>query len=204
MKPNEPDQPQDVWKTQNEEMRMARITVRPDDLAALVRSRENLNKFVYWAATIIMALLAAGFLYNVFSSNQPWIRFGQAWAFGLLAYVLGTQLPYRPGKKNASEACVHFLERQHEDRARGYLRLRRQLWLLMPCIVASWIGEGPLLVAKENGLDPSTWLFRFCAGPWPFIFITAVVVLIWLAFGAAANKAKREAEEIRLGFAENA
>jgi hypothetical protein len=204
MTPDDPDQAQDIWKTQNEETQMVRIKTHPEDLAGLVRSRENLNKFVYWSATAVAGLLAAGFLYNVFTANQPWIRFGQAWALGLLAYVLGTQLPYRPRKKNAQESCVRFLVQQHEERARGYLRLRRLLWLLVPSIAASWLGEGPLTMAKENGLDPSTRLFRFCAGPWPFVLVIAALALVWLAFGAAAGKARQDAKGIGVGDGENA
>src|ERR1700683_1231841 len=102
---------------------------------------------------------------------------------------------------NCCGACLPFLERQHEERARGYLRIRRQLWLLSPSIGASWLGKGPLIVVKASGLDPSSWLFRFCAGPWPFLLIVAAVVSVWLVFGAAADKARRDAEEIQAGIA---
>jgi len=202
MTPSDPDQPQSVWKTQNDETQMARIKVLPEELAALVRSRESLNTFAYWTAVTVTGLLAAGFLYNVWSGNEPWIRFAQAWALGLLAYVCGTQLQYRAGKKGAQETCVHFLERQHEERARSYLRIRRQLWLLIPSFVASWLGKGPVLMAKASGLDPSSWFFRFCAGPWPFLLIFAALALVWLAFGAAADKARRDVEEIQASIAD--
>jgi hypothetical protein len=203
MTPRDSDQAQYVWKAQNKETQMVRIKTDPEDLVALVRSREKLNKFVHWTATTVVALLAAGFLYNVFSANQPWIRFGQAWALGLVAYVLGTQFPHRPRRKDAQESCVRFLARQHEERARSYLRLRRLLWLLIPSIVASWLGKGPLTMAKEKGLDPSAWFFRFCTGPWPFVLLMAALVFVWLAFGAAAGKATRDAEEIRVSVADN-
>src|ERR1035441_6012797 len=74
-----------IWRAQNDKRQMARIKAHPEELKRLVRSRENLNKVVYWTAMTVMTLLATGFLYNVFSTNQPWIRFGQAWALGLLA-----------------------------------------------------------------------------------------------------------------------
>ncbi len=204
MTANDPDPAQDIWRAQNDKRQMARIKAHPEELERLVRSRENLNKVVYWTAMTVMTLLATGFLYNVFSTNQPWIRFGQAWALGLLAYILGTQLRYRPRRRDTPETCVRFLARQHEERARGYLRLRRLLWLLIPTIVASWLGEGPLNIAKEKGLDPSTWLFRFCASPWPFVLVVAALMLVWLAFGAAAGKARVDAEQLRLGVVDNA
>src|ERR1035441_2280485 len=100
MTANDPDQAQDIWRAQNDKRQMARIKAHPEELKRLVRSRENLNKVVYWTAMTVMTLLATGFLYNVFSTNQPWIRFGQAWALGLLAYVLGTQSLYRPRRRD--------------------------------------------------------------------------------------------------------
>jgi hypothetical protein len=197
MLPDDFREPENVWKAQDEEKRAMQIKVKPEELAALVRSREKLNTFVQWAGVAVMGSLAAVFLYNVWSADQPWIRFGQAWAFGLLAYVLGTEIKYGTGRKGVNEPCVRFLERQHEERARDYLRIRRRLWLLIPSIVASWLGEGPLTLAKARGLDPSSWLFQFCAGPWPFILVAAGLAFVWLAFGSAATKARRDLEELR-------
>lgn len=188
MTANDPDQAQAIWKAQNDKTQIARIKARPEELEGLVRSRENLNKAVYWTAMTVITLLAAGFLYNVFSTNQPWIRFGQAWALGAVAYVLGTQLHYRASSKEAHETCVRFLERQHEERARGYLRIRRQLWLIIPSIVASWIGKGLLISAQAA---------------WPFFLVIAALILVWLAFGAAADKAMRDAKEIGVGLTGN-
>jgi hypothetical protein len=194
MQPSDSHEPETVWKAQNEG---EQIIMKPDELAALARSRENLNKFVHWAAVFVMSSLALKSLYNVWAVDEPWIRFGQAWVFGLLAYVLGTELENGVGRKGVSEPCLRFLERQHEKRARGYLRIRRRLWLLIPSIVASWLGGGPQIVARARGLGPSSWIFRFCAGPWPFIFVIVGLMLVWLAFGAAARKAMQDLEEIR-------
>jgi hypothetical protein len=197
MRPDDSHEPENVWKAQDEEKQAMQIRVKPEELAALVRAREKLNTFVHWAAVIVTGSLAAGSLYNVWSVDQPWIRFGQAWMFGLLAYVLGTELDYGAGRKGVNEPSVRFLESQHEERASGYLRIRRRLWLLIPSIVASWLGGGPLNLARARGLDPSSRLFQFCAGPWPFILVGACLVLVWLAFGSAAAKARRDLEELR-------
>ncbi len=196
MLPDDLREPENVWKAQDEEKQAMQIKVKPEELAALVRSREKLNTFLQWAGVAVTGSLAAGLLYNVWSADQPWIRFGQAWAFGFLAYVLGTEFKYGAGRKEVNEPCVRFLERQHEERARGYLRFRRRLWLLIPSIVASWLGGGPLTFARAKGLDPSSWLFQFCAGPWPFILVAACLALAWLAFGGAAAKARRDLEEL--------
>ncbi len=197
MRPNDFEELENVWKAQDEEKQAVQLSVKPEQLAALVRSREKLNTFVHWAGIAVVGSLAAGFLYNVWSADQPWIRFGQAWAFGLLAYFLGTEVRCRAPRKGVHEPCVHFLGRQHEERVRGYLRLRGKLWLLIPSIVASWLGGGPLSLAKARGLDPSSWIFQFCAGPWPFILVGVGLVSVWFAFGSAAAKARRDLAELR-------
>jgi len=76
------------------------------------------------------------------------------------------------------------------------LRIRRRLFLLIPGIVASWWGGGPLTAAKARGLDPSSWLYHFLAGPWPFVLIVTALVLVWFAFGKAAEKAAQDREEV--------
>jgi hypothetical protein len=184
-----------AWKDEGE--RAEQITFQPAELAALVRSRERLNNFTRWACVAVMTALAVGFLYNVTLEAQPWIRLGQAWAFGWLAYVFGTQVEFNKGRKGVDQSCFHFLELQHEERGRSYLRIRRRIWLLAPSILLSWVGGDPLAAAKARGLDPSSWLFHFCAGPWPFILVGATLVCVWLAFGRAAGKAKRDLNELR-------
>ncbi len=175
MQPSDSHEPQTVWKAQIEEKQI--INDKPEELAAMARSRQNLNKFLHWAAVVVMSSLALKSLYNVWAVDQPWIRFGQAWVFGLLAYVLGTELERGVRRKGVSEPCLHFLERQHGERARGYLRIRRRLWLLIPSIVASWLGGGPQMLVRARGIDPSSWIFRFCAGPWPFILVIAALII---------------------------
>ena len=201
MLPDDANGPGNVWKAQDAKEQAGTIKIDPAELAALARSRQKLNAFVHWTAATAMGSLAAGFLYHVWSADQPWIRFGQAWAIGFLAYVFGAEFNFGEGRKGVSEPCVRFLERQHEERARGYLRMRSRLWLLLPSIVASWLGGGPMAAVKARGLDSSSWLFRFCAGPWLFVVVGAALILVWLAFGGAAAKAQRDLEELRRNVA---
>jgi len=197
MLPSDNDRLESVWKAHGGKEPGTNVKVDPDELAALARSRQKLNAFVHWTATAVMGSLAAAFLYHVWSIDQPWIRLGQAWAFGVLAYVFGAELKFGAGRKGVSEPCIHFLECQHEERARGYLRVRRRLWLLLPSIVASWLGGGPIALAKTTGMDTSSLLFRFCAGQGPFVLVGACFILVWLALGAAAAKARRDIEKLR-------
>jgi hypothetical protein len=199
MPSDDSDEAENVWRAQNEGKQPMNIGYEPDRIASLARSREKLNVLVRWGGITVTGALALGFLYKVWSTDQPWIRFGQAWAFGWLAFMVGTESGHSAGRKGVYEPCIRFLELQHEERAKGYLRLRVRLWLLVPSIVASWLGGGPLMAARARGLDPSSWLFHFCAGPWPFIIAVLVLALVWLAFGGAARKAKRDVEDLHRG-----
>jgi hypothetical protein len=194
--PGEPD-PESVWKSQEREEPTMQYALTPSELCAMSRSRERLNALVFWAVTTVMAALAGAGLYNVYRLDQPWIRLGQVWAVGVIVYLVAAGLNRGRARMGASEPCARFLERQHEERRRGYLWIRRRLFLLVPAMVASWWGGGPLAQAKARGLDPSSWLYRFCAGPWPFVLAGAVLILVWFLFAKAAEKAFRDAEEIR-------
>ena len=62
MQPDDSLEAQNTWKAQTEGKETLRAEVKPEELAALVRSRERLNKFVRWAVIAVMSSLAVGFL----------------------------------------------------------------------------------------------------------------------------------------------
>ena len=101
---------------------------------------------------------------------------------------------------SASESCASFLRRSFEDKRVGFLGIRRYLFLLIPPILVSWWGGGGLALRlsrlRAMGVDPSSRLYEFASGPWPFVITGVLLVLIWLAFGEAAKKASRELEEL--------
>jgi hypothetical protein len=195
--PREPDALETEWKSQTEEEQGSmQIALTPDRLCAMARSREKLNARVIGTVVTVMAALAGALLYNVYSIDQPWIRLGQTWTLGVIVYLFGPVFERGRGRMGASEPCVQFLARQHEERRLGYLHIRRRLFLFIPGMLASWWGGGPLAAAKAPGLDPSSWLFHFYAGPWLFLIAGAALVLVWFAFGKAAEKAAHDREEV--------
>jgi hypothetical protein len=161
----------------------------------MVRSREKLNARVTRAVAVVTVALSAAFLYNIYRLDQPLSRLGQAWTLGVLVYLFGPAFERGRHRRGASEPCAHFLERQHEERRCGYLRIRHRLFLFVPGIVASWWGGRPMAVAKARGLDPSSWLFHFYSGPWLFLITVTALLLVWLAFGKAAEKAAHDRDE---------
>jgi hypothetical protein len=196
--PREPDAPEAAWRSQAEEQqRNMQIALTAGELFAMAQSREKLNARVIRCVVVVAVALAAAFLYNVYRIDQPWIRLGQAWTLGVIVYLAGPALERGRRRMGASEPCAHFLARQHEERRYGYLRIRRRLFLFIPGIVASWWGGGPLYAAKARALDPSSWLFDFYVGPWLFLITGTALVLVWFAFGKAAEKAAHECEEVR-------
>jgi hypothetical protein len=200
--PREPDTPEAAWKSQGEEQqRSMHIVLTPEELCAIARSREKLNARVIRGVVVVTLALAAALLYNVYTLDQPWIRLGQAWTLGVIVYLFGPAFERGRRPTGASEPCARFLAKQHEERQRGYLRIRRRLFLFIPGIAASWWGGGPLTAARARGLDSSSWLYHFLAGPWPFALTVTVLVFVWFAFGKAAEKAARDREEVQHAIA---
>jgi hypothetical protein len=195
--PREPDAAGAVWRSQGEEQqRSMQIALTSEELCAMAQSREKLNARLIRGVVVVMVALAAALLYNVYRIDQPWIRLGQAWTLGVIVYLFGPVLERGRRRTGVSEPCAQFLRRQHEERQRGYLRIRRRLFLFIPGMVASWWGRFPLAAAKAGGLDRASWLDHFLEGPWPLVITLTVLVLVWFAFGKAAEKAARESEEV--------
>jgi hypothetical protein len=187
----------DVWRDQDdEEEGTVQIKTEPEDFAQRARSLERQHALLGWSALIVASAISIVALHNVYAAEQPWIRLGQAWMVVVVFYIFVTEFQRRV-VKGSDEPCAYFLERQHEERAKSYLRVRRIVPLLVPSIAATWLGGGPLIAAKARGLNPSSWLFQFCAGPAPFIIFGACLVFVWWAFGFSAKKAYRERDEIR-------
>jgi len=203
--PNEPrehDTPEAAWKSRKEEgHKSMQIALTPEELCALAQSREKLNARVVRGVVVVTVALAAALLYNVYRVDQPWIRLGQAWTLGVMVYLFGPLFERGRRLTGASEPCAQFLAKQHEQRQRGYLRIRSRLFLLIPGILASWWGGGLLAAAKARGLDPSSWLYHFLAGPWPFVLTVMALVLGGLPFGKAAEKAAQDREEVHRAIA---
>jgi hypothetical protein len=170
----EPDTPQNVWRSQTEEKQPSmQILLTPEKLCAMARSRKKLNAYVSRALMAVTMVLAGALLYNVYRIDQPWIRLGQAWTLGVIIYLFAPALESGRRRLGASDPCARFLGRQHEE-------LRRRLFLFIPGICACWWG-------RAQAISPSPWLF----------LITGVaLILVWVAFGKAANKAARERDEI--------
>jgi hypothetical protein len=186
-----------VWKSiQGEEETKMDITFMPDQLCAMARSRERES---IWSRRVLLALLASlagAFAYSVLAVSQVWVRLSQAW---LLAWTCLLVWRFRrgPRRMNATESCASFLRREFESKRRGLLEIRRSMFLLIPAILGSWWGRGPALRLKSLGVDPSSRMYAFANGPWPFLIIGLLLALVWLAFSLAARKAAHELDELR-------
>lgn len=196
-RPSTPDTPESVWKSINgkEEASMD-ITFTPDQLCSMGRSRERDN---IWSRRILLALLiglATAFAYNVFSVSQLWVRLSHAW---MLAWTCLLVWRFRRGARrvSATESCASFLRREFEGKRSGLLEIRRYMFLLIPPILTSWWAGGSAIRLRALGVDPSSRLYEFASGPWPFIITGVLLIIVWLAFGLAAKKATHELDELR-------
>lgn len=178
-----PNTLENIWKSQEEPS--MHVTFTPSALDALSRLREKLNQIVFWALSATLAVCAGSASYNIFRVDQPWLRLGQAWALGLFIYLITPTLNRGPSRQSDNEPSGRYLVREHEERGRAYEWVRRRLYLGLPSMAASWWG---IQQVNSRGL---LW------GSWPFLVTGACLVIVWYAFGKAAEKAFREAEEVR-------
>ncbi len=191
------DVPQSAWLAQKEEENKDMQTApTPADLAHMARAREALNTWLVRAVAAVTLALCAGLLYNVYRIEQPWIRIGQAWTLGVLVYLLLAGFKRNQRRKGISEPCAHFLRRQHEERRRGYLHLRRRLFLFAPGILACWWGNTSWTRGRSWDIDLSRRAFELHSGSWLFLLTVAGLVIAWIAFGKAAEKAAHDREEV--------
>ena len=177
--------PESAWKLQEE--RNMQITLTPSHLADLSRSRERLNRLVFWMLTATLVTCAGSAFHHIVTVDHPWLRVGQILALAAVVYLMAPTLERGFSRRGPNEPSGLFLMREHEERRHGYLWIRRRLFLCVPSILASWWG-----VAQVRGFDTA-----FPAWQWLFLITGAGLILVWFAFGRAAEKAGREAEEVR-------
>jgi len=205
-RPSTPGTPESVWQSiAGKGERPMEMTLTPDELSAMARSRERESA---WSRGMFLAVLIAlgfAFAYNAISIGQVWMRLAQAWMFGwicLLVWRLRLRRGRGPGGRSAMESCASYLRREFEVKRRGLLEMRRYLFLLIPPILVSWWASGGhapgvAKVLETMGVGRSSSLYGFASGPWVFVICGVLLVVVWFAFGAAAQKAMREMEELR-------
>ena len=186
---SESEMPQTVWKKQEEGPLNRQVLLTPEQLCAMARSRERLSARVGSASLVVIGVIATGLLYDVYRVDEPWIRIGVAWTLCIVVYLFGPAFGNKVRGLDASEPCIRFLEREHEERMRHYLRVRNRLFLFIPGILACWFGR-TLTIIKGSSASHS-------APPWMFLTVAIALVLVWFAFGKAAQKAARDRDEIR-------
>ena len=195
-RPFESITPESVWKSINrKEQDSMDITFSPDQLCAMARSRERES---IWSRRVLVTLLigpAAAFAYNVFTVSQLPLRLSQGWMLAWTCLLLWKLRHGSPGM-NATENCVSFLRREFEAKRRGLLDMRRYMFFLIPPIAAAWWAGGLAMRMRALGVDRSPGLFEVASGPWPFIIIGLLLLVVWFAFGLAAKKATRELNEL--------
>ena len=186
---SESEFPQTVWRAQGTEQQNMQVALTPDQVCAMARSRERLRALVRSASLVVMVAIAAGLLYDLYRVDQPWIRVGVAWTLCVIVYLFGTAFENQARPAVASEQCTLFLEREHEERRRHYLRIRNRLFLFVPGILACWFGRAPTTI--RGSFAPGS------APTWLFLTTAIALVLVWFAFGKAAQQAVRDRDEIR-------
>jgi hypothetical protein len=213
-RPSLPATPEHLWKSiAGKEDANMDITFTPDQLCAMARSRERLN---LWVRRILLFLLigfASLLVYEFVVAGQPsgdffpvsqlWARLALGWCFAWTCLLLWGAFHRRPRRMSPTDTCASFLQREFEAKRSGFLATQRYMLLvLIPPMLALWWGGGWHAARLAHwglparGVDPSSRLYQFSGGPWPFIVLGLLLALDWLAFGLAARKATGELDEL--------
>lgn len=213
-RPSTPATPESVWKSivGKEEVDMD-ITFTPDQLCKMARSRERLNLWVRRILLIVLIGFAGVLVYmfvavgdssrNLYSISQLWARLAIGWCLAWACLLVWGAFRRGPRRMSAADSCASYLQHEYVAKRSGLLAIQRYMLLvLIPPMLALWWGGGWRAARlghwglTARGVDPSSWLYQFAGGPWPFIILGLVLVLDWLAFGLAAQKATRELDEL--------
>jgi len=89
---------------------------------------------------------------------------------------------------------VNFLRREFEAKRQGLLWARRCWLLLIPAMLASWWGGGPLR-GKALGIRPSWWPSLLNQHE-PLIVTSLVVAFVWFTLWKEARKVERETDKL--------
>ncbi len=165
-----------------------------DEVRARARRYERENVLFFWVMLGLTPLFVAAFIYNLVHFRQPWLVAGTAWTLVALCYVVWRLVRNGPNRMVPGEPCVHFLRREFEGKRQGSLWLRRFVVLLIPAILASWWGGGPLR-GKALGIRPSWWP-SLLKDYEPLIVTALVLAFIWFASWREGRKAEREIEKL--------
>ena len=181
---------QDLWTSQEDEP----MQITNDQVRNRARRYESENVLFYWVMLGLTPLFVATFIYNFVRFHQPWLVAGNAWALVATCYVVWRLVRNGPNRIVPGEPCVQFLRREFEGKRQSSLSVRRFIVLLIPALLASWWGGGPLR-GKALGIRPSWWPSPLKEHE-PLIVAALIVVLVWCALWKEGRKAEREIERL--------
>ena len=176
------------------------MQISTEEVCAIARRWERKNVPVYWVLLGLTALFVAadlpGLIRFFINSPSPWLIAGNVWMLALCCFV-GWTLRRGPLKMAPAGPCLEFLRRGYEVQRWALLGVRRGVVLFAPAILAVWWGGGPVLAAKNLGVQSARAL-RLLAGPTPLIVLAVMLAFIWFAFWKEGRKVEREIEKLSI------
>jgi hypothetical protein len=181
-----------LWKCQQDDM-----SINEDEVRSEARRREVKAVSAYWIVLTLTVLLAAGFVRNLIYLRSSWVVLGTAWALVALGVVSWRLLRNGPNRRQRAEPCALYLRRALQTKRASLLCIRWLALLMVPAILACWVGGGPVLRAKALGFSAPVVL-HLLAGPIPLITFSAIIAFVWFAFTRQARKVELEIARIRV------
>ena len=182
---------QDLWKSQED----GPMQITIDEVRAKARRYERENVLVFWAMLGLTPLFLALFIYNVVRLREPLlVQVGGGLTVATFCCIAGRLVWKGPNRIVPGEPSVQFLRREFEGKRQGLLWARRCWLLLVPAMLASWWGGGPLR-RKALGIRPSWWPSLLKEYE-PLIVTSLVVAFVWFAFWKEGRKVEREIDKL--------
>jgi len=182
---------QDLWKSQEE----GPMQITTDEVRAKARWYERENVLVFWAMLGLMPVFLGWFIYELVRLREPpLVILGRGLVVATFCGIAWRLVWNGPRRITPGEPCMHFLRREFEGKRQGLVWARRCWLLLIPAMLASWWGGGPLR-GKALGIRPSWWPSLLKEHE-PLIVTSLVVAFVWFAFWKEGRKVEREIEKL--------
>ncbi len=180
-----------IWRSQEVEG-----AIDTGQTCRLARKREIRGAIAYWSLLACTLLAVVGFIRNLVALREAWVLAGTAWALVAVCVIGWSLLRSGPGRRRRGEPCAQFLIRALEGKRCGVLGIRWLAPLLMPAIVACWVGGGPTLGAVGFGVRSPAALY-FLGSPYLLVAFAAMLAFVWFAFTRLGRKLGMERDHIR-------
>lgn len=175
---------ENLWKSQGDEEQTKMTT---EQIGAIARRHERTNILFYRGLLCLTPVLAAAYIRNLLVFKGPWLVAGFTWALLTVAYIVWRPLTSGPRRRSPEEPSRDYLLRELQGQRDWGITLQRASLLIVPAILAVWMGGGPEMRAKALGIT-NPLMLRLHQGIWPLAIFLPPLAFVWHSFGRQVRR----------------